>query len=158
MDHYGDFECFAYYIHIFLEAECQKIWFSQFILLAWFFSLYVCFIAFSWICTFPRRQTCLAHRDVFVSASDCHWSVAIICVCLCLHGYKSVLHLIQSIVWFIADGYLLTEKYDNWRKLKTENGRQDRKGSKNQGCDYHQTIRSVEGASIHILLSAGYVT
>lgn len=65
------------------------------------------------------RQTCLALRDVFVSASNCDLSAAIVCVRLCLHGCKSVLlHLIQSMVWFIADGCLLPKECDSWKKLK----------------------------------------
>lgn len=51
----------------------------------------------------------------------CRWLlfVCYICTFLCLHGGNAVLvHLIWSIVWFAADGCLLPEDCDSWRKLK----------------------------------------
>jgi len=128
---------FVFYIHIFLNAECQNIWFSQFVLVTFFFffSLCVCFIAFSWMCAFSyasntlssRECLCFCQRQPFVC---CHHLRVPVFTWL----QKSVLlHLIQSMVWFIADDCLLPEEYDSRRKLKLRTVDKREKGRKKPG-------------------------
>lgn len=119
------------------------------------FSLYVCSLAFSWTVAFSY-------------ASNMFSSLGRLCFCqrlwfVCCHRlrmrvFTRLQHLIQSIVWFGADGCRLPEECDSWSKLKLRMvARKDRKGSKKRRCDYHQTISWVEEASIPIL-SARSVT
>lgn len=115
MDNY--WELFGFHLK-FLHAQCQNIWFSTFV---WLFTLLIQherFIAFSWMYTFSCASNTLSSKGCLCF---CQWLrfVYFICVWLCLHGCKPVLlHLIQSMAWFIADGCLLREDYDSRRKLK----------------------------------------
>lgn len=151
----------SYFLFTFFRCQMSKhlknIWFSLFVLLPCLLAcVYALWLSPAWL-HFHMRQTCLAHSDLCFCQQL--WFVCCHHLRMCVFTWLQV-----CVVTFDSEHRMIHSRWlppsrGVWqpKKVKTENGRQDRKGRKNQGCDYHQTVSSVEEASIPIL-SAWFVT